>query len=156
MGEQDPSPYVGAMRDVTTRRAFVEATAVSALLVGVAGCRGHASSTPSRSELDHNPNEEEEDSVSAYLQITLKVSPSNREAAGGVFHKYRQPFLDTVAGAKSKNLLMREDDVQVLHGFETQQQANAYLESALFTDDVVGALGPLLDAAPDVRVYQVA
>lgn len=94
--------------------------------------------------------------MSAYLQITLKVSPSNREAAGGVFHKYRQPFLDTVPGAKSKKLLMRDDDVQVLHGFETPAQADAYLESALFKNDVVGGLGPLLDAAPDVRVYQVA
>jgi len=154
MGERGQRSYVGVMKDVTTRRAFVEATAVGALLVGVAGCRGQTSSDPSGSELD--PLRTEEDSVSAYLQITLKVSPSNREAAGGVFHKYQQPFLDSVPGAKSKNLLMREDDVQVLHGFETPEQASAYLESSLFKDDVVGALGPLLDAAPDVRVYQVA
>jgi len=31
-----------------------------------------------------------------------------------------------------------------------------YLQSALFTADVVGGLQPLLDVAPDVRIYQVA
>lgn len=158
MGGDASRLYVERMKDVpvTTRRAFVQAAAVGSLLVGVAGCRGRASSAPHQSELDPITNEEEENSVSAYLQISLKVSPSNREAAGAVFHKYRQPFLDTVPGAKTKNLLVREDDVQVQHGFETAQQANAYLESALFNNDVVGELGPLLDAAPEVRVYTVA
>jgi hypothetical protein len=36
----------------------------------------------------------------------------------------------------------------------TLKIANAYLQSALFTADVVGALKPLLDGAPDVRIYQ--
>ncbi len=91
-----------------------------------------------------------------YLQITLQIAPANRPAAADVYRRYRSPFLDTVAGAKSKVLLVREDDVQVLHGFDTAEQANAYLKSALFTADVVGALKPLLAAAPDVRVYQAA
>jgi hypothetical protein len=53
-------------------------------------------------------------------------------------------------------LLVRDEDVEVLHGFDTAEQANAYLTSPLFTSDVVGALKPLLDAAPDVRIYQAA
>jgi hypothetical protein len=53
-------------------------------------------------------------------------------------------------------LLVRGEDVEVLHGFDTAEQANAYLESRLFTTDVVGALGPLLDAEPDVRIYKAA
>jgi hypothetical protein len=53
-------------------------------------------------------------------------------------------------------LLVRDDDVQVLHGFDTAEQANAYLQTDLFTSDVVKALKPLLDAAPDVRIYQAA
>ena len=91
-----------------------------------------------------------------YLQITLKIAPTNRPAAAGVYQRYRAPFLDTVAGAKSKELLIRDDDVQVLHGFDTPEQASAYLKSGLFTADVVGALEPLLDAAPDVRIYHQA
>lgn len=51
---------------------------------------------------------------------------------------------------------MRSEDVQVLHGFDTAENANAYLQSALFNADVVEALKPLLEAAPDVRIYQVA
>ena len=91
-----------------------------------------------------------------YLQITLKISSANRPAAAGVYQRYKAPFLETVAGAKSKELLVRDEDVQVLHGFDTAQQASAYLQSALFTADVVTALEPHLEAAPDVRIYQAA
>ena len=90
-----------------------------------------------------------------YLQITLNIATANRPAAAGIYQKYKTPFLDTIAGAKSKELLVRDEDVQVLHGFDSIQSAKAYLESALFTADVVGALKPLLDAAPNVRIYQV-
>jgi hypothetical protein len=91
-----------------------------------------------------------------YLQITLKVAPANRPAAAGVYQRYKASFLNTIAGAKSKELLVRDEDVQVLHGFDTVEQANAYLKTELFTSDVVGALKPLLDAAPDVRIYKAA
>ncbi|MFG2653420.1 hypothetical protein [Streptomyces sp. NPDC048436] len=92
----------------------------------------------------------------AYLEITLKVAEENRVAAAGVYQKYKQPFLDTVPGAESKELLVRDEDVQVLHGFATADQAHAYLDSALFKQDVVGGLAPLLAADPDVRIYDVA
>jgi hypothetical protein len=91
-----------------------------------------------------------------YLQITLKVAPANRHAAAGVYQRYKAPFLDRIEGAKSKELLVRDDDVQVLHGFDTAEHANAYLKTKLFTADVVNALTPLLDAAPDVRIYTEA
>lgn len=91
-----------------------------------------------------------------YLQITLKVAPANRPAAAGVYQRFKTPFLNTIAGAKSKELLVRDDDVQVLHGFDTAEHADAYLKTGLFNSDVVGALKPLLDAAPDVRIYQAA
>jgi hypothetical protein len=91
-----------------------------------------------------------------YLQIILKIAPANRPAAAGVYQRYKAPFLATVAGAKSKELLVRDEDVEVLHGFDTPEQANAYLTSRLFTSDVVSALTPLLDAEPDVRIYQAA
>ncbi len=89
----------------------------------------------------------------AYLEITLKVDPQDRAAAGAVYAKFKQPFLSKVPGAKSKELLVRDDDVQVLHGFATRKQAEAYLGSELFTKDVVVGLKPLLKADPEVRIY---
>ncbi|MCE0850153.1 hypothetical protein LU689_09515 [Pseudomonas asiatica] len=91
-----------------------------------------------------------------YLQITLQIASAKRAAAAGVYEKYKAPFLNTVAGANSKALLVRDEDVQVLHGFDTAQNAASYLQSELFTADVVTHLQPLLDAAPEVRIYQVA
>jgi hypothetical protein len=91
-----------------------------------------------------------------YMQINLKIAASNRPRAVGVYERYRAPFLDEVAGAKSKELLVRDEDVQVLHGFDTVEQANAYLKSKLFSADIVSALAPLLDAEPEIRIYQAA
>ncbi|AKZ28482.1 MULTISPECIES: hypothetical protein [Ralstonia solanacearum species complex] len=91
-----------------------------------------------------------------YLQITLKIVVANRAAAAEVYQKYKAAFLDTITGAKSKSLLVRDEDVQVLHGFDSKENAQAYLNSALFNADVVRSLSPLLDDTPDIRVYQVA
>ena len=91
----------------------------------------------------------------AYLEITLKVSSANRPAAAGVYNKYKDMFLTRIKGAKSKELLIRDEDVQVLHGFAGVADAKAYLASELFTKDVVNGLAPYLDAAPEVRIYDV-
>jgi hypothetical protein len=96
------------------------------------------------------------ESAMVYMQINLKVAAQNRPAAAGVYLRYRAPFLETVAGAKSKELLIRDEDVQVLHGFDSDEQAAAYLKSSLFAQDIVTALQPLLDAAPEVRIYRAA
>jgi hypothetical protein len=92
----------------------------------------------------------------AYLQITLRITDENRGPAAAVYRKYKTLFLETIAGAKSKELLVRKEDVQVLHGFDTVENARRYLESKLFTDDVVTGLKPLLTADPDIRVYETA
>jgi len=92
----------------------------------------------------------------AVLEITLRVSEANREAAAGVYTKYKQPFLDQAPGAKSKQLLVRDEDVQVLHGFASVADANAYLTNPLFSADIVGELSPLLDAGPEIRIYDEA
>jgi hypothetical protein len=91
----------------------------------------------------------------AYLEITLQVDNSDRNTAAGIYTKYKQPFLDTIKGAKSKELLIRDEDVQVLHGFDTTENANAYLTNELFTNDVVVGLKPLLKANPEVKIYSV-
>jgi hypothetical protein len=91
-----------------------------------------------------------------YLQISLNVAAKNRPAAAAIYKQFKGPFLAHANGAKSKELLIRDEDVQVLHGFDSVENANAYLASALFTQDVVTALKPLLQSAPDVRVYAAA
>ncbi len=94
--------------------------------------------------------------VSAYLQITMKISNENRPAAAKVYTDYRKPFLDTIEGALTKDLLIRDEDVQVLHGFDSAEHAQAYLSSELFQNDVFTGLKPLWDAEPEVKIYTVA
>ncbi len=92
----------------------------------------------------------------AFLQITLFVKEKNRAAAAAVYTKYKEPFLKNIKGAKSKDLLVRDEDVQVLHGFDSVENANAYLKSELFENDVVRELSPLFDTAPQIKIYAVA
>ena len=92
--------------------------------------------------------------MQTYLQVTLEVANQNRDAAVGVYQEYKELFLNTIPGAQSKSLLVRKEDVQVLHGFSSLEAAESYLESDLFKKDVVSALTPLLDAAPDIRIYE--
>lgn len=53
-------------------------------------------------------------------EITLKVAKHHRTAAAGVYAKYRETFPTQVKGAQSKELLIRDEDVQVLHRFDGQ------------------------------------
>jgi hypothetical protein len=92
----------------------------------------------------------------AFLEITLKIAPENRSDAGGVYTRYREAFLCGTPGAESKDLLIRTEDVQVLHGFDSKASAEKYLGSALFQKDVVTALKPLLLGDPEVRIYECA
>lgn len=92
----------------------------------------------------------------AYLQITMTIKSENRAAAEAVYTKYKQPFLETIQGAASKELLVRDEDVQVLHGFDNVAHAQAYLDSDLFKDDVATELAPFFEADPQIRVYDVA
>lgn len=94
--------------------------------------------------------------VAAFLEITMKISAENRPAAAKVYNDYRTPFLEKIPGALTKNLLIRNEDVQVLHGFDSVEHAQAYLSSELFQKDVFVGLQPLWDADPDVRIYTVA
>lgn len=92
----------------------------------------------------------------AYLEITLYIPADKRGSAAKVYSDYRKPFLDTIPGALTKDLLIRDEDVQVLHGFKTAADAAAYLKTAMFTNDVVVGLQPLWNKEPDVRIYTVA
>lgn len=94
--------------------------------------------------------------VKAYLQVTMTINPENRAAAAKVYNDYRQPFLDTIEGALTKSLLVRDEDVQVLHGFDSAEHAAAYLESDMFKDDVAKGLSPYFQADPEIRIFTVA
>lgn len=94
--------------------------------------------------------------VKAYLEITMKIDEKNRPAAAKVYTDYRGPFLEQIKGALTKDLLVRSEDVQVLHGFDSEEHAAAYLESEMFTNDVFVGLKPLWSSDPDVRIYTVA
>lgn len=94
--------------------------------------------------------------VNAYLEITMKIDAANRPAAARVYTDYREPFLKEIPGALTKDLLIRDEDVQVLHGFDSVEYAAAYLESEMFRNDVFVGLKPLWSADPEVRIYTVA
>lgn len=47
--------------------------------------------------------------VKAYLEIKMKIDAENRPAAK-VYIDYHQPFLDTIEGALTKDLLICEED----------------------------------------------
>ena len=94
--------------------------------------------------------------VKAYLEAIMTIDPANRAAAAEVYMTYRQPFLDEIEGALTKELLVRDEDVQVIHGFDSIEHAKAYLESDLFTQKVAPALQPTWAADPDIRIYEVA
>lgn len=95
-------------------------------------------------------------SAKAYLEITMVIDDANRPAAAKVYNDYRQPFLTQIKGAVSKELLIRNEDVQVLHGFDSVENAKAYLSTEMFTNDVYVGLKPLLNADPEVKIYSVA
>ena len=95
-------------------------------------------------------------STKAYLEITMAIDEANRPTAAKVYADYRQPFLAQIKGAVSKELLIRSEDVQVLHGFDSVENAEAYLKSELFNSDVFVGLKPLLGADPEVKIFSVA
>lgn len=94
--------------------------------------------------------------VGAYLQITMKIKDSDRAAAAKVYTDYREPFLKKEPGAMTKQLLVRDEDVQVLHGFDTKEHAEACLKSGMFTKHVAPGLSPYFQADPEIRIFTVA
>ncbi len=92
----------------------------------------------------------------AYLEITMTIENDKRPDAAKVYTTYREPFLCNIEGALTKELLIRDEDVQVIHGFDTPAHARAYLETDMFKNDVAKGLAPTWSCDPDVRIYEVA
>lgn len=93
--------------------------------------------------------------VKAYLQITLDIPDESHPAVAKVYNDYHKPFLDTIEGSVSKNLLIRTEDVQVLHGFDSVEHAQNYLQSDMFKNDVLVGLQPLWKQDSDIRIYSL-
>jgi len=104
----------------------------------------------------HEKNGRCHKNIKAYLEITMVISDENRQAAAKVYSDYKEPFLETIDGAISKNLLIRNEDVQVLHGFDSVENAKAYLETDLFKNDVATGLSPFWEKEPCIKIYSVA
>lgn len=94
--------------------------------------------------------------TNVFVEISLQINSADRPTFKTIYKKYRTLFMESVVGGKSKELLIREEDAQVLLGFDTFENATNYLTSKLFTNDVVGELKPLLQASPDVRIYSIS
>ena len=92
-------------------------------------------------------------SAKAYLEITMVIPENKRPEAAGVYTKYHGPFLKEINGAISKELLIRDEDVQVLHGFDSVKNAHAYLKGEMFQNDVFVGLKDLWTSAPYVKIY---
>lgn len=86
----------------------------------------------------------------------MKIKESDRPSAAKVYFDYREPFLNTIEGALTKALLVRDEDVQVLHGFDSKEHAAAYLQSDMFQNDVAKGLSPYFHADPEIRIFTVA
>lgn len=94
--------------------------------------------------------------VKAYLEITLTIDGIDRAGSTAVFILYKDPFLQTIKGALSKELLTHIEDVQLLHGFDSMESAQEYLMSDFFNKTVVPSLQTYLKGEPNIKIYSVA
>lgn len=93
--------------------------------------------------------------VRAYLQITLLIPPERREEAiSKVYLPNRLRILDRIEGAVSMDWLARQEDVQVLLGFDTLERAQGYQESPSGRE-LTDALGAYAAKAPQPVLYTV-
>ncbi len=95
-------------------------------------------------------------SIKAYLEITMNIDAEKRVDVAKVYNNYKKPFLSQIKGALSKELLIRKEDVQVLHGFASEDDAKNYLNSEMFKNDVFVGLKDLWSSNPEVKIYTVA
>ena len=83
------------------------------------------------------------------------MNGTDRAVAAAVYNLYKPPFLKTVKGALSEELLVHAEDLQILHGFDSMENAQEYLLSDLFNNEVAVSLKPCLKATSDIKIYSV-
>lgn len=92
----------------------------------------------------------------AYLDIELTIEGIDRAGVTAVYNLYKDPFLESVKGAISNELLVHVEDVRIFHGFESLEDAQLYLLSKFFNTDFITSLKPYIIDNPNVRIYEVA
>jgi len=92
----------------------------------------------------------------AYLDILLTIQGIDRAGVTAVYNLYKEPFLETVNGALSNELLIHIDDLRIIHGFKSMEDAQYYLLSKFFTSDYITSLKPYIIGNPNVKIYEVA
>ncbi|OJZ05771.1 hypothetical protein [Sphingobacterium sp. 40-24] len=93
--------------------------------------------------------------ASAYLDISLTIEGLDRAGITAVFNLYKEPFLTTVKGALCNELWVHIEDVRILHGFNSLEEAQGYLVSKLFNTDFMTSLKPYIIGNPNIKIYQV-
>ena len=88
--------------------------------------------------------------VKAYLQITMQISEANRPAAVKVY-RLSPAVLDTIEAALTKDLLVRDEDVQVLHGFDSVERAKGLPGKRPVQRRRRNRLGPYVGRRPQHR-----
>lgn len=93
--------------------------------------------------------------IRGFLQVTLSIpAPRREKAISRIFLPARQHFLERVLGAVSMDMLVRDEDVQVLHGFDTYENARTYLNSGVFKE-FMAQLGETADKEAIAALYNV-
>ncbi|WP_312191976.1 hypothetical protein [Sphingobacterium sp.] len=93
--------------------------------------------------------------IKTYLQITLKINAAEKGKISGVYDRFKTSFLDQINGATSNELLIGEEYFQLLYGFHTREDAQAFLSTELYNNDILIALKPLMLNNPEIRIYDV-
>jgi hypothetical protein len=83
-------------------------------------------------------------------------STTGEERGTHPFEELALPYQRYKAAVRSRRSCSSATTTSRCSRLQQAEQANAYLTTGLFTSDVVGALKPLLDLAPDVRIYKAA
>ncbi len=91
----------------------------------------------------------------AYLEITLKIADADRVHAVDIYNWYKTPFLQAIEGSLTMELLHHVEDIQFLHGFDSYKNAQEYLLSELFNEEVVIALEPIIRNNLNMKIYSV-
>ncbi|MGJ1290427.1 hypothetical protein I6I97_21535 [Sphingobacterium multivorum] len=101
-------------------------------------------------------NKNKEQMTTAYLQIVLKMNSSNRGELTSTYHKFKDLFREQIKGAKTQELLFSDEDIQLLYGFDTYEDAEAFLSTELYNNIILVALKPLISNNPEIKIYHVA
>lgn len=92
----------------------------------------------------------------AYLSVNMKIDSGKLPEVTRVYTSYWEQFLKTIHGARTKDLVIRNEDVQILHSFNSVEDAVGFLSSEMFQKAVFIDLQPYWNDELNVRIYTAA